>query len=74
METNLIEIERALDVLRKDIPDNIKQIEESKFLICKAQNILQKYIEKIEPTQNWKHTKVEKLNTFTGQLEGGNSN
>lgn len=56
---NIIEIEETLGVLRKEIKEDSLQLEEAKIFICKAQNILQKWIEINYDKQYWKHLKME---------------
>lgn len=55
---DIIEIEECLGELRKQIKDNNEELTESKILICKAQNIIQKWIEKNRSRSEWKHTRT----------------
>jgi flagellar biosynthesis chaperone FliJ len=56
---NIIEIEETLGILRNSITENSTQIEEAKINICKAQNILQKWVEINYEKQNWKHLNMQ---------------
>ena len=56
---NIIEIEETLGILRNSITENSTQIDEAKINICKAQNILQKWIENNYDKQHWKHIKMQ---------------
>lgn len=55
---DIIEIEECLGELRKQIKDTTDDLTEAKVLICKAQNIIQKWIEKNKPQSEWKHTRT----------------
>lgn len=55
---DIIDIEECLGELRKQIKDNTEELTESKILICKAQNIIQKWIEQNKPNIEWKHTRT----------------
>ena len=55
---DIIEIEECLGELRKQIKDTTEDLTEAKVLICKAQNIIQKWIEKNKPNAEWKHTRT----------------
>lgn len=57
MEPNIIEIEAQIDTLRHCIPTN-KDLDEAKVLLCKAQNLMQKHIEKAYAPSEWMHTKT----------------
>ena len=57
MPPNIIEIESEIDILRKDIPNN-PNLDEAKKLICMAQTIMQKHIEKAYAPSLWQHTKT----------------
>lgn len=53
----IIETESQIDILRNSIPDN-KDLDEAKRLICQAQNIIQKHIERVYPANQWLHCKT----------------
>jgi hypothetical protein len=53
----LIALERHLNDVRHEIPD-ITDLDESRRLICQAQNHMQKHIEKTSPVPMWKHVKT----------------
>ena len=55
---DIIEIEECLGELRKQIKDTTDDLTEAKVLICKAQNIIQKWIEKNKTNAEWKHTRT----------------
>lgn len=55
---NLPEIDTELTILRNEIPEQEKLLD-AKRLICQAQNIIQKHIEKYFPPSEWQHTKTE---------------
>jgi len=57
MEPDIIEIENQIGTLRHAIPSN-KDLEEAKVFICKAQNIMQKHIEKAYSPSEWMHTRT----------------
>jgi signal transduction histidine kinase len=64
-----IEAEECLGEIRKMISGNYPELEESKSLICKAQNLIQKWIEKNIPTSEWKHLKTKpELKNLAGSL------
>jgi hypothetical protein len=56
---NIIEIEETLGILRREIKEDSLQLEEAKINICKAQNILQKWIELNYDKQHWKHLNMQ---------------
>ena len=56
-ELTIIQIEREIDELRNLIPDN-KDLDEARRLICQAQNIMQKHIQKAFVPAEWKHTRT----------------
>jgi len=56
---NIIEIEETLGILRKEIKEDSLQLEEAKIHICKAQNILQKWIELNYDKNHWKHLNMQ---------------
>ena len=70
MNPNIIEIESAIDSLRHELP-NTKDLEEASVLLCRAQNIMQKHIEKNYPVSEWVHYKTHCTKGFTGQLASG---
>lgn len=55
---NIIEIERNLDILRKNIQDTAK-LNEAKVLICKAQNLIQNWIENNYTIEYWQHRNTQ---------------
>jgi hypothetical protein len=55
---DIIEIEECLGELRKQIKDTTEELTDAKVLICKAQNIIQKWIEQNKPRSEWKHTRT----------------
>jgi len=57
MEPTIIEIEWQIDTLRNCIPTN-KDLDEAKVLLCRAQNLMQKHIEKAYPPSEWQHTRT----------------
>ncbi len=57
MNPNVVEIEAQIDTLRHCLPDS-KDLEEAKRLLCQAQNILQKHIEKTVAPADWMHVKT----------------
>lgn len=59
-----IEAEECLGEIRKMISGNYPELEESKSLICQAQNLIQKWIEKNIPTSEWKHLKTKAIKTI----------
>jgi len=52
-----IEIEECLGELRKEIKGETNDLDEVRIAICKAQNILQKWIEHNCNRSEWKHIK-----------------
>jgi hypothetical protein len=56
---DIIEIEQSLGYLRNALKEESTQIDEAKILICKAQNIIQKWIEKNYAKDKWKHINME---------------
>lgn len=60
-----IEAEECLGEIRKMISGNYPELEESKSLICQAQNLIQKWIEKNTPTSEWKHLKTKAIKTIS---------
>ena len=69
METSIIEIESRINTLRQSIPSG-ENLEEAKILICKAQNIIQKHIEKTHTPSAWLHTRTEKVTQPVYNLAG----
>jgi hypothetical protein len=59
-----IEAEECLGEIRKMINGNYPELDQSRSLICQAQNILQKWIEKNVPTQEWRHLKTNATTTI----------
>lgn len=55
MEPNIIEIEAQIDTLRHCMPTN-KDLDEASVLLCRAQNLMQKHIEKAYAPSEWRHT------------------
>lgn len=72
METSIIEIESRINTLRQSIPSG-GNLEEAKILICKAQNIIQKHIEKTHIPSAWLHTRTEKVTQYNNFAEPSES-
>jgi hypothetical protein len=53
-----IEAEECLGEVRKMISGNFPELEQSKLLICQAQNLIQKWIERNIPINDWRHLKT----------------
>ena len=62
-----IEAEECLGEIRKMISGNNPELEQSKSLICQAQNLIQKWIEKNTPITEWRHQKTNAIKTITEQ-------
>ena len=62
-----IEAEECLGEIRKMISGNYPELEQSKSLICQAQNLIQKWIEKNIPISEWKHQKTNAIKTIALQ-------
>jgi hypothetical protein len=54
-----IEIEECLGQLRKEITGNTNDLDEVRIAICKAQNLLQRWIEHHCNRAEWKHVKTD---------------
>lgn len=54
---NIIEIESGIDAYRKQLPDSGSLLE-AKILIVKAQNIMQKHIERNFIPSAWRHQNI----------------
>jgi hypothetical protein len=62
---SIIEIEQTLAYLRQTLDkEDTLQLEEAKISMCKAQNILQKYIEKTYNKSQWKHINIQPSKSF----------
>jgi hypothetical protein len=62
---SIIEIEQTLGYLRQSIDkEDTLQLEEAKISLCKAQNIIQKYIEKNYSKTQWKHINLQPSKSF----------
>jgi hypothetical protein len=59
-----IEVEQCLGEIRKMINGNNSELDQSRSLICQAQNILQKWIEKNIPIHEWRHIKTNATKTI----------
>ena len=68
MNPNIIEIEAQVDALRHCMPNN-KDLEEAKVLLCKAQNIMQKHIEKAYAPSEWVHVRTVPATHSTYNLQ-----
>jgi hypothetical protein len=55
---DIIEIEECLGELRKQIQGESEELTNARILICNAQNIIQKWIEKNKQRSEWKHTRT----------------
>jgi hypothetical protein len=55
---DIIEIEECLGELRKQIHGESEELTNARILICNAQNIIQKWIEKNKQRSEWKHTRT----------------